>query len=161
MGPTDVQAHTAAAVALQRLQARYADVVTRRAWLELGELFRPDATVDLDTVTAEPRTLVGPHELGDFIAASIERFDHFSFVILNAVVEVDGTTDARGRMFMSEIRHDRTADEWTTAYGCYSDRYVKRDDRWWFAGRSYRSMARTGPDAAVFGVPPGLEPLGG
>jgi hypothetical protein len=29
-------------VALWRLQARYADVITRRAWPELGDLFRPD-----------------------------------------------------------------------------------------------------------------------
>ncbi len=38
-------------VALWRLQSRYADIVTRRAWPELGEVFRADTTVHIDTVT--------------------------------------------------------------------------------------------------------------
>ena len=42
-------------VALGRLQARYADVVTRRAFAELVDLFRPDATVTIDTVTRPER----------------------------------------------------------------------------------------------------------
>jgi hypothetical protein len=150
-------------VALARLQSRYADVVTRRAWDELGDIFRPDATVVVDTVTSPARTLVGPREFGAFVARAVERFDHFTFVILNAVVDVGAGGDpdaAEGRMFMCEIRHDTARDEWTYAHGVYSDRYRYVDGRWWFAGRRYRSMARTGPDAAVLGLPPGLGPLG-
>lgn len=75
--------------ALWRLQSRYADVVTRRAWAELHDLFLPDTTVHIDTVTAPPRELVGPDQFTSVIGAAIERFDHFTFVILNTVVDVD------------------------------------------------------------------------
>lgn len=147
-------------VALWRLQARYADVVSRRAWPELAELLRPDATIELDTVTAPPRTITGPDELGAFVSGAIERFDHFTFVILNTVVEVDGPDEARGRIFMCEVRHDAATDTWQNAHGVYRDRYVRRDGGWRIAERHYRSMARTGPEGAVFGLPEGLESLG-
>ena len=62
--------------------------------------------------------LTGPDALGAFIETAIERFDHFSFVILNTVVDVDADT-ARGRIFMCEIRHDTASDEWTIAHGLY------------------------------------------
>ena len=157
-------------VALWRLQSRYADVVTRRAWGELGHLFLPETTVHIDTVTNPPRTIVGPDEFASVIGAAIERFDHFTFVILNTVVDVDeaalaagGGPDrpltATGRMFMCEIRHDAATDTWQNAHGVYSDRYVWLDGDtggWRVAERRYRSMARTGPDGAVFGLPPDL-----
>jgi hypothetical protein len=150
-------------VALWRLQSRYADVVTRRAWPEVDELFRPDTTVHIDTVTAPARTTTGPHEFATFVAGSLERFDHFTFVILNTVVDVGvgGDPDAaEGRIFMCEIRHETALDMWHNAYGVYSDRYRRIDGRWWFAERRYRSMARTGPESVVLGVPAGLGPLG-
>ena len=54
---------------------------------------------------------------------------------------------------MCEIRHDRELDTWPIAYGCYEDSYARVDGRWWFSERRYRSMARLGPDAAIFGPP--------
>jgi hypothetical protein len=145
---------------IHRLQAAYADVVSRRAWREIERLFLPDITVEVDTVTSPARTFAGPAEFIQFVSAACERFDHFQFVILNSVVEVDGD-DAKGRIFMSEIRHHVEEDDgWSTAYGLYADRYRKLDGTWWFAERRYRSLARTGPNAGRFGLPPGLEPLG-
>lgn len=147
-------------VALMHLQSRYADVVSRRAWPELHELFLPDTTVHIDTVTREPRTVVGPEDFGRFVASAIERYDLFLFVILNAVVDLDSADPdaATGRIFMCEIRHesesDADADAWHNAYGRYEDRYRRVDGRWRIAGRRYRSLARTGPDPAVFGLPP-------
>ena len=153
-------------VALWRLQSRYADVITRRAWDELPELFGARTTVYLDTVTAPPRTLVGPSEFSEVISAAMARFDHFTFVILNSVVDLDeidatGDTGARGRIFMCEVRHEPDRDAWSTAHGVYQDRYVRIDGRWWFAERHYRSMARTGPDEVILGIPFDLAPLGG
>ena len=151
-------------VALWRLQSRYADVITRRAWDELPELFRPDTAVHLDLVTAPPRTLVGPAEFTEVISAAMARFDHFTFVILNTVVELDEPERARGRIFMCEFRHEPEHDGgpggWSTAHGVYQDQYVKIHSRWWIAERHYRSMARTGPAEAILGLPPGLGPLG-
>jgi hypothetical protein len=140
-------------VALWRLQARYADIVTRRAWPELRAVFRPDTLVEVDTVTNPVRTFVGPDEFGAFVAGAIERFDHFAFVILNTVVDVVSDTEATGRIFMCEVRHDRELDTWPIAHGRYEDSYARVDGRWWFTQRRYRSMARMGPDAAVFGLP--------
>src|SRR5258708_5772399 len=125
-------------VSLWRLQARYADIITRRAWPELHDVFRPDTVVELDTVTSPPRALVGPEEVGTFVADAIERFDHFEFVILNTVVDIASDTRAAGRIFMCEIRHDRELDTWPIAYGCYEDSYTRVDGRWWFAERRYR-----------------------
>ena len=155
-------------VALDRLQRRYADVITRRAWPELPELFLPDTVVHLDTVTAPPRDLVGPTEFAEVIGAAMARFDHFTFTILNAVSELDEPgadltaegLGAHGRIFLCEIRHEPERAAWSTAHGVYQDRYVLAGGRWRIAERHYRSMARTGPDEAVLGLPADLPPLG-
>jgi hypothetical protein len=147
-------------VAIWRLQARYADIVTRRAWPELHEVFLPDASVHLDTVTRPPQTVTGPDAFGAFVAGAIERYDHFAFVILNTVVDVEPpaepggeSTSATGRIFMCEVRHERDTDTWPNAHGRYEDRYEHDGERWRIAERHYRSMARQGPDGVVLGLP--------
>jgi hypothetical protein len=148
-------------VALWRLQSRYADIITRRAWDELGQVFRADTVVHLDTVTTPARDLVGPAGFVEVIEPAMARFDHFNFVILNTVVDVDDAANtAHGRIFMCEVRHERERAAWSTAYGLYQDRYERVHGRWWIAERHYRSLARTGPDEAVLGLPPRLGPLG-
>jgi hypothetical protein len=151
---------TADVVALWRLQSTYADIVTRRAWPELTTVFLPDISIEVDTVTAEPKRFVGPQEFASFVGPATDRFDHFEFVILNTVVEVDSYESARGRIFMSEIRREQATGEWSTAYGMYHDGYRRVDDEWWFADRRYRSLARTGANAGVFGIPDSLPPIG-
>jgi hypothetical protein len=150
---------TADVVALWRLQSAYADIVTRRAWSELSTVFLPDVTIEVDTVTDEPRELVGPEGFSAFVGPATDRFDHFEFVILNTVVEIDADDSeaARSRIFMCEIRREIATHEWSTAYGLYQDRYRKIDGTWWFGDRRYRSIARTGSSAGVFGVPEGLD----
>lgn len=144
---------------VQRLQAAYADVVSRRSWAELERLFLPDVTIEVDTVSTPARQFAGPHEFIEFVSAACERFDHFQFVILNAIAEVRGE-EAVGRIFMCEIRHHAAEDVWSTAYGLYQDVYRKVDGQWWFADRRYRSLARTGPQAGIFSLPADLPPLG-
>jgi hypothetical protein len=150
---------TADVVALWRLQAAYADIVTRRAWAELVTVFLPDITVEVDTVTGELRRFAGTQDFATFVSTATDRFDHFEFVILNTVVDVGDDETARGRIFMCEIRRDASTAEWSTAYGLYQDSYRKLDDVWWFADRRYRSLARTGPNGGVFGIPDGLDAL--
>ena len=141
-------------VALQRLQAGYADVVSRRAWPELAELFLPDCAVHLDLVTSPTRTFVGPDDFAAFVSGAIAHFDHFTFVILNSVFDVDVESgEATARMFMCEIRHDPSSDQWSRAHGLYQDRYRRVDGRWWFAERHYRSLAREAPGGAILGLP--------
>lgn len=160
---TATSSETDDVVALWRLQAQYADVVTRRAWPEMDDLFLADTPVHIDTVTSPAITTTGPAEFSQFVAASLERFDHFTFVILNTVVDTGTGGDpdlAEGRIFMCEIRHETALDMWHNAYGVYSDRYRRVDGCWRFAERRYRSMGRTGPESVVLGLPAGLGPLG-
>ena len=143
---------TADWVAITRLQHAYADVVDRRAWAELGELFLPTTTVSLDLVNRPGREVVGPEAFGDFVGAAMARFEFFEFVILNAHIDLwpDGDrTSATARIFMCELRTVTGSTTRDDAFGLYRDRYVKVDDRWWIAERRYRSMGRF-PEGVVF-----------
>jgi SnoaL-like domain len=132
-------------VAIQRLQASYADIVTRRQWSELEQIFVPEATVSIDMVAGAPFVLQTPAGIGEFIDRSIERFEFFEFVILNSVIEFGpaGSGHATARMYMAELRQDREGGRRSTAFGLYRDTYVKAGDDWLIAARKYRSAART------------------
>jgi hypothetical protein len=133
---------TDAYVAITRLQASYADVVTRRAWDELAPLFLPDAPIHIDTVTRPTVDLVGAAGLADFVAPAVERFEFFEFVILNTVIDIHDNTGAAGRLYMVEVRQERATQEWSNAFGLYEDDYAVHDGQWRFARRRYRSLAR-------------------
>lgn len=143
---------------VSRLQSAYADVINRRAWAELVELFLPDAPVRVDTVSRDAFEFVGPAQVGDFIAGAIERFSFFEFVILNSRINLwpGGDHDAAAaRIFMCEVRLDAASEEWSTAYGVYHDRYRRTPDGWRFARRDYQSLART--TGEVFDFPHHLD----
>jgi hypothetical protein len=141
-------------VAITRLQARYADVVNRRAWAELTDLFERGCVIRVDTVTAPAREFDGSIALGEFIGGAIARFDFFEFVILNTVVDVGAGGDAdaaTGRVFMCEIRRDHDTEQFSTAFGVYHDHYRRVSSataEWRFARRDYQSLARTEPPGA-------------
>ena len=144
-------------VALGRLYAAYADVASRRAWPELVALFAEGAVIELELVTSPNRTIDGPVALGRMVGAALERFDHFTVVPLNHVLDISGDT-ATGRLHMCEVRHDRVSDSWQNAFGLYHDRFVRLEGRWRFAHRHYRSLARTGPGGVVLGPPDRFGP---
>lgn len=129
-------------IAVTRLQASYADVVTRRAWDELDALFVPDAAIRIDTVTRPVVELHGATELAHFISDAVERFEFFEFVILNTVIDVVDDVTAAGRLYMVEVRQERDSQEWSNAFGLYQDNYAFDGKRWRFADRRYRSLAR-------------------
>ena len=132
-------------VAIVRLQRAYADVVNRRDWAGMHQLFTADATVDLELVTRPSVHIAGPGALGGFIGAAIERFAFFEFVVLNTHVELwpDGDrTAATARVFMCELRQLAGQIERDDAYGLYRDRYELVDDEWRISARRYRSLGR-------------------
>ena len=150
---------TVAYVALRRLQNRYADIVTRRAWPELSEIMLPDCVITVDLVDRAIE-FDGPAAIGDFIAAQIEQFDFFEFVILNTVMKIDTVAGrATARMYIQEARQGVESGERCDTFGVYHDRLERDDDgRWWFARRRYKSYARTnasgaGADLTVFDLP--------
>lgn len=142
-------------IAVRRLQDAYADVVTRRAWPELSDLFRPDCELVLDVRVGEPRTFVGPQAVGEFIEQSIARFEYFQFVVLGTRVTLQqgGPDQAAARLYMCEIRQAAADGHQSIAYGVYHDRFVRDEGAWRFAHRRYHSLARTAPDLAIFPFP--------
>ena len=162
MATPDELAETVAHSRLQRLQNRYADIVTRRAWPELHEIMRADCVITVNLVDDEIH-FHGPQEIGDFIGGQLEQFDFFEFVILNTVMEIDtdhGT--AAARMYMQEARQSISDGRRTDTFGVYHDRFDRDPDgRWWFARRRYQSYARTNggdraegtADLTVFALP--------
>ncbi len=149
-------------VAVAELHARYADAVSTRSWDAFDDLFVPGADVHLDLVTSPPRTVTGSDDIAAFIADSIARFDHFTFVVLNAVADLtpateDGPPTGTGRLLMCEIRHETATDTWTEAHGLYRDRLELHDGTWRYAERRYRSLARRGPGGRVLGLPSDLR----
>ncbi len=94
-------------LAICRLQAAYADAVSRRAWADLDPLFLADAPITVDTVTGAPFEHVGAAGIGGFIAGAIERFEFFELVILNVHMLAGTTADAaRSRSFTCELRQE-------------------------------------------------------
>ena len=137
-------------LAITRVYAAYADVVTRRSWPELEDLFLPDAPIHIDRVNAPMIEITGPQTFGEFVGASIEAFEFFEFAILNTVVHVGAGGTARGRLYMVELRQDRATGQWSNAFGVYHDAFAEVDGRWRFAERNYQSLARKlGTDPAV------------
>ncbi len=142
-------------LAIRNLQAAYGDAVTRRAWDELVPMFLPECPVRLDLRDGRVLEHSGAHEIGAFIAKSIERFEFFEFALLNSVVFVDRDA-ATGRLYMWELRQDASTHRWSNAFGVYHDDYVRSDGRWVFALRRYSSLARTADDDRgmdVFTIP--------
>ena len=142
--PNSNMAEALAYLELQRVQSRYADVVTRRAWEELADLVRPDCPIVVD-VRHTKFEFTGPTEYGQFIARQIERFSFFQFVLLNTVLRIDADRGvAAARVYMQEVRQNVSDGRRTDAYGVYHDRLERGNDgRWGFARRHYRSFART------------------
>ncbi len=144
-------------LAIRRLQDAYADVVSRRAFDELHELFRPTTPVLIE-LPAGTREVIGPDEFGRFVEKRIAGLEFFQFVILNSVVEhVDGEPDrALARIHMCELRQDRAEGRVTVLYGLYRDEYARVDGRWWFAHRRFSPLALTHRELEVFGYPEGV-----
>ncbi len=160
MSDHDRLADTIDYVSIRRVQNRYADIVTRRAWNELHEVMTPDCAVEVETADRSLR-FVGPEETGEFIGRQLNQFSFFEFVILNTVIDIDQISDAAGaRMYMQELRQGADGRR-TNAYGVYHDllrRDSTKDRRWRFARRRYQSYSRTAVagsdhDQDVFALP--------
>jgi hypothetical protein len=143
---------------IRRVQNRYADIVTRRAWAELHDIMRPGCRLELNLGDRE-LAYEGPQAIGDFIGDQLTQFEFFEFVILNTVIEIDVDAGVAGaRMYMQELRQNVDDGRRTNAYGVYHDRFERHDGAWWIARRRYGSFSRTiapGPEheQAVFPLP--------
>ncbi len=137
-------------VAIDRLQRRYADLVTRRDWSSLAQLFEADCPIELD-LRGRTLELCGGDSIASFIESAISGFDFFVFSILNAVTDDLDVPMGRatGRMYICEFRHDAQTNEFSQAFGLYRDEYRRRPDGWKFAARRYCSIGRNVADGFV------------
>lgn len=145
--------------AIRRLQSTYGDVITRRAWAELDDLFVPDAPIELDLRRGEPLRLEGAAALGRMVERAVERFEFFEFALLNSVIDLVDGGNATGRLYMWELRQVAESGRWTNAFGLYRDAYARGDDgRWRIASRRYSSLARSAEtDERPDGLPADYE----
>ena len=129
-------------IGIRGLIAAYADVVNRRTWPELVDLFLPDAPVALDLRAREPTEFPGPAAYGAFNSAAIEPFPTVQFVAPHVQVLRDDDPDrARVRTYMCELRQDHAGTP-SRAFGLYQDEVVRAAPGWRFARRHYQSIAR-------------------
>lgn len=145
-------------VEIRALLESYADIVSRRAWAELTDVMLADVELDLD-LREQTMMVTGPDNIGAFIAERIDGFEFFQFVILNTRVRLRSGDDpdrAASRMYMSELRQTHDG-HWSQVYGVYHDRLRRVDGRWWFAHRTYHSLARNNMPAALFAFPHDLD----
>jgi hypothetical protein len=141
-------------IEIRALHDAYADIVSRRRWADLNDVFLPDTVLDLDL---RDRTLTyeGPKAIGDFIGEMLLQFEFFQFGILGTRVHLRSGGDAdcaASRMYMTELRQTPSG-HWSTIYGVYHDRLVRMDGQWRFAHRTYHSLARRNVAAALFDFP--------
>lgn len=144
-------------VAISRLQQRYADIVSRRAWAEMPDVFEADCVIELDLRDRALRFTGGP-AIAEFIAGAVARFDFFVFAVLNTVVDhLDGPMGrASGRVYTCELRHDPASGEFSQAFGLYRDFYHRSPEGWRFANRRYASLGRfDGRSFSGFAFPAG------
>lgn len=151
---------TASHIAIQRLLSAFADVVNRRSWGELSQLFLDGATIEVTPLQRPPLEVTGPEAIGRFIDESIARFDFLEFALQNSRLEIRQDEDsARGRNFICEYRREKATAKWTQVFGIYHDRYRRIEGRWWFEHRTFDPLAAAGGDNIVFEVPARLEAL--
>lgn len=142
MSSTD---HAADHAAISTLQRRYADVVSRQAFGELGELFRPDIHLFME-LPGHTKEVVGPDAFGEYVAKRIAHLEFFQFVITNTVVDVaDGADTATGRTWFHELHQSAETHRLVYLYGLYRDEFARIDGRWWFTQRRFAPLAMTSP----------------
>jgi hypothetical protein len=142
-------------LAIGDLYSAYADLMSRRAYAELAEIFLPDTAVVVE-LPSHTREIRGPEAFGEFVAQRIAHLAFFQFVNLNVLVDLAGDEPhdrASARLHFCELHHDAADGGMRVLHGLYQDGFAKRDDRWWFVRRRFTPLAVVEGGVDVFGYP--------
>lgn len=129
-------------LAVHDLVHAFADVVTRKAVDEMRELFTPDGVWTVPGY-GEP---VGHDAIIAFLGGVLAHWEGIVHGLLSGRVRLDGDTGT-GRWYITEFGIRDGAD--FAIAGCYTDSYVRRDGRWWFASRRYDGLWRKDPTGSA------------
>jgi SnoaL-like domain len=129
-------------LAVEHLQRAYADIATRRAFVEAASILTPDATISFDTHSGEVFEIEGPIQFGEFGTKMTAGFSFYEFIPLNFVVTVAPDGTARGRSYSLEVAENEQNRDWIEFYGIYDDEYRTFQGEWRFSRRRYRTYAR-------------------
>ena len=118
---------------LQDLCVRYSTSVDRKDWALYESLFTPDAIIDY---TAVGGVRGGPHEVAEWLAATMPTFPAYQHLVSNVELSIDGDA-ATGRAMLFNPMGCRTRDGVQVALiGLwYNDKFRRTPDGWRFTER--------------------------
>lgn len=125
-------------LALHELVASYADAVSRRDAKDWGDLWATDGLWCVPSYPSLER-VEGRETIRSAWQSAMDNFKLNIMVQTLGAVEVSGDT-ATGRAYHNELVTD-LEDNTRTAMGLYEDEYVKIGGAWFFAKRTFTSLA--------------------
>ncbi len=118
---------------LQDLVTEYADIIDRKAFLELSSLFIEEAEIDYQA-TGAPKCSVA--DMIVFLTDAMALFPNHQHMVGNAQFVIDGNAASGRVMCFNPMEMTVEGGTQTFILGIwYVDKFVKIDDRWLFASR--------------------------
>jgi ketosteroid isomerase-like protein len=134
-------------LAIRSLVAHFADVVNRRAYAEVVEIWAPDGIWEVPGF----HDAVGPGAIAGRLKGLLEKHEGLVQLVHSGRVWVDGDF-ALGRWYISELT--RGTDGRTRMFaGVYHDEVVRLPIGWRFARRRYDSLLRVEADLESVATP--------
>lgn len=130
-----IQQDPAAFIAIHQLLQRYTDVINRRDWEALPELFWEDAI--WQALKPVDMQLAGLAAIREGIPASVSRTSFLVQFATGVVIELDNEFSAKVRSHLSELGAFLQTGKGLQAVGVYRDVVTSRDGVWKFSVREF------------------------
>ena len=120
---------------IRQLVSAYADAVNRRdqslwasTWAESCEWSLPGAG-----------SFSGKEAVVGLWVQAMTGFDFVAQLVYQGTIQIDGNA-ASGRWYLCEHLRPAGSQDGMFNIGCYTDEYIKENDKWCFAKRDYQIM---------------------
>lgn len=138
-----IQQDPAAFIAIHQLLQSYTDVINRRDWEALPELFWDDAV--WKALKPVDMQLDGLAAIREGIPASVNRTSFLVQFATGIVIELENELKAKVRSHLSEVGAFLQTGKGLQAVGVYRDVVISRDGVWKFSKREFE-LRYTGDD---------------